>query len=190
MSGKMIISTIIRDTRSRFPEIMKQHGKAQDSIRSAGQECVNRVFTDIVHMMHGVLRCIHGHVELRHDNAGNSRVIKIEPLFRIRRCKKLYDLDLNSLTAHLSKIFSMPADRGIRLSLYPEVQLSCEPYSPEDSKSVLIKSLVRIADTADIFIFQIINAVVQVNKSVLFIVRHGIYRKITASEILFQVRGK
>ena len=116
---------------------------------------MQRVLTDIIHMMHRVLRSIHRHIELRHYDGCDSRVVKIDPPFRIRRGQQLNDLHLDPLGTHLSEVLRVSRNCRACFLLNIKIELGRKAHSPENAQGILIKSGVRVADASDQFVLKV-----------------------------------
>ena len=190
MSTEMIPTILIGGLHHRFSHIMKQHRKPENLVTFHIFQCPQCMLCHIIFMM----RCILCHtfhcIPLRQNHLRQSQFVCITDSLRVRRYQKFHQLRLNPFRTDILQIRSKFAD-GIRCSrLDWEIQLCRKTYRTKNPQCVFRKTLLRISHTPDQMMVQILHSAKYIHQTHLVIIRHGIDRKISSSQILFQPVGK
>ena len=120
----------------------------------------------------------HEPVKFRKENCSDAGFPGASQVFGMRACHKLGQLRLDSLRAHLPKIFRMSPDRGLCFFFHEKAKLGGKPHGPHDPQGVFGKPLIGVSHTADNSFFQILFSGKGIHQPAFLVVSHGIYGEI------------
>ena len=184
--AEMIPPVFIRGLHHRLSHVMEEHCETQDLIPLHIFHRPQCMVRHVILMMGRMLCHSHHRVPLRKYDPRDPEFISVLKPLRMSRYKQLYQLGPDPLRADILQCGGKLSDRSRRVRLDREIQLRREADCSQDTEGILRKSLLRIPDTADQMMVQVLHPAEYVDQPDVIIIRHRIDRKITALQIFLQ----
>ena len=190
VSEEMIHPFGICSAAGRFPHVMQQHGKTQETPVLYGPHSRKGMLPYIVPVMWIILRCLHHGVKFRKNHFSDSRFVCHPQILRMFGDDQLGELRTDPLRADFLQIRSKKDHPGQGVPVYGKVQLGGKTNRAQDSQRILGKTLPGRPHTADHPGLQIPYSSVEIDQPLFLIISHGVDREISSLQILLQAGGK
>ena len=126
-------------------------------------------------------------VPLRKDNLRDPQFVCILDPFRMRRYKKFDKLGLNPLRTYVFQRRRQLPDGLRRILFNREIELCRKTHCAQYPQGVFREPLLRLSDTTDQVMVQIIHSPEHIHQAHVIIIRHSVNGKVSPSQIFLKL---